>query len=105
MESVDVKVGDLILFLAQDKCWYRGIVVQKSNSKALVFCPDYGFYEKMILSEKKMQPLFCQEVGLVKFFASRCQSSDHVQLKDGKLIKVKVLSREGLHYLVKVKSI
>lgn len=95
--NVEFNPSDLIMFKAkEDGFWYRGLItkVSKKKNNVSIFCPDYGFLEKIDIEEKdvNIQPLFCKELNLVKYFASSCRVNEEVQLEDLQAIKVSIIS-------------
>ena len=107
--NVEVTAPDLLMFKAkEDGQWYRGLVrrVSKKTKQMSLYCPDYGFSEKIDFEEKdaNIQPLFCKELGLVKYFASSCRVDEEVQLSDLQSVRVNILSfdADSMEYVVKI---
>ena len=104
MDYTTLDTEHLVMFLAAaDMCWYRGIVTKLSSTKVYIFCPDYGFTEKIPIKEGRIQPLFCQELEKVKYFASPCELVDKSDgLKDLSKVKVFVKNVVDIKSYVKI---
>ena len=104
LEHIELEPMKDVMFKAADGYWYRGIITKNYKRKVAVFCPDYGFTEKLEISAENLQPLFCEELGLVKYFASPCvmpDGSDKV-VTDGSEVHVRIIGREQIKYVVEI---
>ena len=104
MEKMNLEPMSLVMFKATDGYWYRGILTKISKRKVTVFCPDYGFTEKLEISADQLQPLFCGELGKVKYFASPCVMVDGAEkvVTDGAEVHVRIVNRDQMKYLVDI---
>ena len=70
--AVQFVVGQLVMIRSeQDNLWYRGTVIKMYKTKVKVYCPDYGFVEKIMLSN--MLPLTNVDVIEARYWASHCE--------------------------------
>ena len=68
-----------------------------------MFCPDYGFTEKVAKSWELIQPLFTNDLGMLKFCATPCETEEAVTLADGATAVVRVLGvKQKVKYVIKV---
>ena len=68
-----------------------------------MFCPDYGFTEKVAKSWELIQPLFTNVLGIFKYCATPCETEEAVTLEDGATATVRVLGvKEKVKYVIKV---
>ena len=72
--SVQPVVGQLVMIRSeQDNLWYRGTVIKLHKSKAKIYCPDYGFVEKISVSN--ILPLWDSDVKRA-YWARHCTLVD-----------------------------
>ena len=70
--AVQFVVGQLVMIRSeQDNLWYRGTVIKMYKTKVKVYCPDYGFVEKIMLSN--ILPLANVDVIEARYWASHCE--------------------------------
>lgn len=68
-----------------------------------MFCPDYGFTEKVTKSSEYIQPLFTNDLGMLKYCATPCETEEAVTLVDGATAMVRVLGvKQKVKYVIKV---
>ena len=68
-----------------------------------MFCPDYGFTEKVQQTYENIQPLFTNDLGMRKYFATPCETEDRINLEEGATVKVKVEGvKQRVKYVIKV---
>ena len=75
-----------------------------------MFCPDYGFIEKVARASKNIQPLFDEKLARIKFFAAPCEldkaegeGGGEMRFGDGDVVRVVVLGvRQRVKYVVKM---
>ena len=68
-----------------------------------MFCPDYGFTEKVTKSWEYIQPLFTNDLGMLKYCATPCETEETVTLEDGTLAMVRVLGvKQKVKYVIKI---
>ena len=68
-----------------------------------MFCPDYGFTEKVTKSWEYIQPLFTNDLGMLKYCATPCETEEAVTLVDGATAMVRVLGvKQKVKYVIKV---
>ena len=107
------RLEDLIMFKSkEDGSWYRGIVTKiiAEKERMTVFAPDYGFSEKVSISPESAQPLFCEELSKVKYFAVPCEvdgeGEDAGQLAPGARLVVSVVRIvQEVKYVVNISTI
>jgi len=64
-------VGQLILVRSnEDKQWYRGTVIKIHKARAKVYCPDFGFVEKVPVCN--LRSLNDSDVIKARYWASHC---------------------------------
>ena len=104
MDYSKLEMEQLVMFQAgADMCWYRGIVTQVTSRNVHIFSPDYGFTEKIPIKEGRVQPLFCEELGKVKYFASPCELlSKCKELADMSKVRVFVDNIESIKSYVHI---
>ena len=51
-----------------------------------MFCPDYGFTEKVQQTYENIQPLFTNDLGMRKYFATPCETEDRINLEEGAIV-------------------
>ena len=63
-----------------------------------MFCPDYGFIEKVARAPKNIQPLFDEKLARIKFFAAPCELDKagdeggvEMRFGDGDVVRLVVL--------------
>jgi len=102
--QLNLKPEDLVMFKsAEDTLWYRGIVTRVGTKTMSMFCPDYGFTEKVAKSWELIQPLFTNDLGMLKFCATPCETEEAVTLEDGATVMVRVLGvKQKVKYVIKV---
>ena len=68
-----------------------------------MFCPDYGFTEKVTKSWEYIQPLFTNDLGMLKYCATPCETEKAVTLVDGATAMVRVLGvKQKVKYVIKI---
>ena len=68
-----------------------------------MFCPDYGFTEKVTKSWEYIQPLFTNDLGMLKYCATPCETEEAVTLVGGATAMVRVLGvKQKVKYVIKV---
>jgi len=109
VSTIQPVVGQLVMVRSrQDTMWYRGTVIKLYKSKAKVYCPDYGFVEKIDLNN--IHGLFDMTVGDAKYWASLCTlGTNSVEMKGitDKLVVthqvlVKVVQVDGVKYTLDI---
>ena len=72
--TVQPVVGQLVMIRSeQDNLWYRGTVIKLHKSKVKIYCPDYGFVEKIPVNS--ILPLGDSDVRR-PYWASHCTLVD-----------------------------
>ena len=72
--TVQPVVGQLVMIRSeQDNLWYRGTMIKLHKSKVKIYCPDYGFVEKIPVSS--FLPLGDCDVKRA-YWASHCTMVD-----------------------------
>merc|ERR1712059_112929 len=88
----------------QDEAWYRVVVIKEypASLSVKVFCPDYGFIEKLPTSSTRLIP--GQDLVQNKLFASRC-SPPAGELQVLSKVRLTVLQRTGVVNVVKMEPV
>jgi len=69
------EVGQLVLMKSmEDHQWYRGTVIKIYKTKAKIYCPDFGFVEKVPTST--LQKIIDRDIIRSKYWASHCSLVD-----------------------------
>merc|ERR1712179_698538 len=64
-------VGQLVMMKSvEDNQWYRGTVIKIHKTKAKIYCPDFGFVEKVPMN--MLQSIKDTDVIRAKYWASHC---------------------------------
>jgi len=68
-------VGQLVMMKSvEDNQWYRGTVIKIHKTKAKIYCPDFGFVEKVPMN--LLQSIKDTDVIRAKYWASHCALVD-----------------------------
>ena len=58
----------------EDHQWYRGTVIKINKTKAKIYCPDFGFVEKVPMS--MLHSIIDCDIIRAKYWASHCSLVD-----------------------------
>jgi len=68
-------VGQLVMMKSmEDNQWYRGTVIKIHKTKAKIYCPDFGFVEKVPMNT--LQSILDNDIIRAKYWASHCALVD-----------------------------
>jgi len=68
-------VGQLVMMKSmEDNQWYRGTVIKIHKTKAKIYCPDFGFVEKVPMN--MLQSKLDSDIIRAKYWASHCALVD-----------------------------
>ena len=86
-----------------EECIAQINICQVRSKSLSMFCPDYGFTEKVTKSSEYIQPLFTNDLGMLKYCATPCETEEAVTLVDGATAMVRVLGvKQKVKYVIKV---
>ena len=117
--TVQPVVGQLVMIRSdQDNLWYRGTVIKLHKSKAKIYCPDYGFVEKIPVHS--ILPLGDSDVRRA-YYASHCTLVDWGEgmheatvmevervkqmLPVTKQVELQVMEVDGVKFIIDIKGI
>jgi len=87
----------LVVFCSsQDSMWYRGIVKKVHKGTCKLFCPDYGFTEKVEIGSMKLSVK--QSIAQLPFFARPCRTREllRTSIEVGMQMALEVTNKEGV---------
>merc|ERR1719369_653612 len=113
-------VGQIVLARSEkDNSWYRGTVIRLQKTKAKIYCPDFGFVEKISLSN--LRPVTDLDVARANYWGNMCTLSDwregerdasHIEvewiktkLKLGQAVNLTVSKIVGVKFTVDIQGI
>ena len=114
------EVGHLVLMKSkEDHQWYRGTVIKMHKTKAKIYCPDFGFVEKVPMS--MLRSIIDCDITRAKYWASHCALVDWGQGEEeatteekdrikkllvvGEKVDMRVITVDSVNYTVDIAGI
>jgi len=97
LQQSSMQPFQLVVFCSsQDSMWYRGIVKKVHKGSCKLFCPDYGFTEKVDIGSVKLSVK--QSTARLPFFARPCRTRELLCISNqvGMQMVLEVTNKEGV---------